>query len=74
MKHIFSIEILNPDLEFILLENLVHSYKRPCMMDLKMGRRQYGEDSDDAKRKLLESRCATTTSATLGFRICGSKV
>ncbi|KAL4222434.1 inositol hexakisphosphate kinase 3 [Mactra antiquata] len=64
----------NQPQRFLILENLVHKYERPCMMDLKMGRRQYGDDSCDEKRKLLEKRCARTTSVTLGFRICGSQV
>jgi len=57
-----------------MLENLVKDYSRPCLIDLKMGRRQFGADSDNDKRKLLENRCAETTSATLGFRICGTQV
>ncbi|WAR09843.1 IP6K2-like protein [Mya arenaria] len=63
----------NQPQKFIMLENLVKDYKRPCLMDLKMGKRQFGSDSDAEKRKLLESRCASSTSATLGFRICGSQ-
>lgn len=63
----------NQPQKFIILENLVHDYKHPCLMDLKMGRRQFGEDSNEEKRKLLESRCACSTSATLGFRISGSQ-
>lgn len=52
----------------------MHDYEHPCLMDLKMGRRQFGEDSNEEKRKLLERRCAGSTSATLGFRISGSQV
>jgi hypothetical protein len=44
-------------------------------MDLKMGVRKYGPDDEtEEKRKLLEDRYALSTSATLGFRLCGSQV
>lgn len=64
----------NKPQKFIMLENLVCRYDRPCMLDLKMGQRQYGDDSSTEKRKLLESRCANSTSSSLGFRICGTQV
>lgn len=64
----------NQPQKFIMLENLVRKYKKPCMLDLKMGRRQYGDDSSVEKRKLLEERCANSTSSSLGFRICGTQV
>lgn len=64
----------NQPQKFIMLENLVAKYHKPCMMDLKMGRRQYGEDSSTEKRKLLQDRCANSTSSSLGFRICGTQV
>ncbi|WAR09844.1 IP6K2-like protein [Mya arenaria] len=63
----------NKPQKFIMLENLVKDYKRPCLMDLKMGKRQLRADLDAEKRKVLETRCASSTSAKLGFRICGSQ-
>lgn len=64
----------NQPQKFIMLENLVYNYSHPCLMDLKMGRRQFGNDSSAEKRKLLAERCAHSTSATLGYRINGSQV
>ncbi|KAK3588084.1 hypothetical protein CHS0354_012140 [Potamilus streckersoni] len=62
--------------KFIVLENLVHGYRHPCMLDIKLGTRQQRDDANCSpeKRKLLEDRCSNTTSATLGFRICGMQV
>ncbi|KAF9055054.1 SAICAR synthase-like protein [Hymenopellis radicata] len=56
---------------FILMEDLTGRHKRPCVMDLKMGTRQYGMDATHAKKKSQRKKCDRTTSRTLGVRLCG---
>lgn len=59
---------------FLMLENVASKFERPCVLDLKMGTRQHGDDATAEKRNRQMAKCAASTSASLGVRLCGMQV
>jgi 1D-myo-inositol-tetrakisphosphate 5-kinase/inositol-polyphosphate multikinase len=59
---------------FITLENLVGSFERPSIVDIKLGSVLYDADATDDKKRRLSQVSAETTSGSMGMRICGMKV
>ncbi|KAK3909757.1 Inositol hexakisphosphate kinase 1 [Frankliniella fusca] len=59
---------------FILLENVASQFTFPCILDLKMGTRQYGDADTLAKKQSKMVKVVSTTSAKLGVRVGGMQV
>ncbi|CCG25910.1 Ipk2 inositol polyphosphate multikinase [Candida orthopsilosis Co 90-125] len=67
--------LVQDDKEYIVLSNLYHGFKKPSILDIKLGSRL----TDDAvtpleKIQRLQKVSESTTSGSHSFRICGMKV
>ncbi|XP_002119424.2 inositol hexakisphosphate kinase 1 [Ciona intestinalis] len=58
----------------ILLENVASQFRKPCVLDLKMGTRIHGDFDDEEKRLRHEKKCAATTTKKLGIRLSGMQI
>lgn len=58
----------------IVLENATAGFKRPNVMDLKLGARLWDDDAPETKKRKLDEVSDATTSRSLGFRIAGMRV
>lgn len=57
----------------IVLDNSSYGFKKPNILDLKLGVRLHAEDAPAKKKLKMEKISAETTHSTHGFRIAGMK-
>ena len=62
----------NENGKFLLMENLTKNFRKPSVMDLKMGTRMYSDFASETKRISQRRKSSRTTSSSLGVRFCGS--
>ncbi|CAD5206825.1 unnamed protein product [Bursaphelenchus okinawaensis] len=59
---------------FIVIEDMVSAFAKPCVIDLKMGTRQYGDDASAQKRLSQHQKCRQSTSEEMGVRMVGMQL
>jgi len=57
--------------EFIVLDNVIASYKLPCILDLKMGTQLWYPYDSERKKKNHEKKSTRTTTKSMGLRLQG---
>ncbi|AAS54347.2 AGL144Cp [Eremothecium gossypii ATCC 10895] len=60
--------------KYLVLENLTYGYRRPNILDIKLGKVLYDDKATEEKKARLTTISASTTSGSLGFRVCGMKI
>jgi hypothetical protein len=58
----------------IVMSNLSYNFKRPNIIDIKLGTKLFDRFASEEKINRMQNVANTTTSGSLGFRICGMKV
>jgi len=57
--------------DFIVLDNVIASYKLPCILDLKMGTQIWYPGDSEGKKRRHEEKSSRTTSKSMGLRLQG---
>jgi len=60
--------------KYVIIEDLTQYYKKPCILDVKIGTTSVGEDATPDKRAAMEKKDKGTTTVSLGLRITAMKV
>ncbi|KID88219.1 pre-mRNA cleavage complex II protein Clp1 [Metarhizium guizhouense ARSEF 977] len=58
----------------VVLENQTNGFKRPNVLDVKLGTRLYADDAPKQKQERFQQISKETTHHNLGFRIAGMRV
>lgn len=58
----------------LVMENVADGFKKPNILDVKLGARLWADDAPIAKRAKLDKVAGETTSKPLGFRVAGMRV
>jgi 1D-myo-inositol-tetrakisphosphate 5-kinase/inositol-polyphosphate multikinase len=59
--------------EYLMMENLTKGFKKPCIMDVKIGAKTYGPDASD-KKKAQQDASYAGTKQPFGFSVPGLSV
>lgn len=55
----------------LVLEDICHGFRHPCVLDMKMGKRQFGAGACEAKRNSKSLKASLSTTGLHGIRLAG---
>ncbi|KAG6375733.1 hypothetical protein JVT61DRAFT_2579 [Boletus reticuloceps] len=58
----------------LVLQNLLYGYRKPCILDVKLGTVLYDEDASEEKKARMIEKAAESTTLTTGIRLTGFQV
>ena len=61
-------------IQLVVLENVVHGFRKPNILDIKLGTLLYDEDAPPEKKAKMEIKTRGTTSGEAGIRLTGFQV
>ncbi|CCH45077.1 Inositol polyphosphate multikinase [Wickerhamomyces ciferrii] len=64
----------NDEKPYLVIKNLLHGYKNPSIIDIKLGAVLHDERTPDEKKERLQNVSKSTTSGSLNYRVCGQKL
>jgi Inositol polyphosphate kinase len=70
LPHFYGVETIDGK-DYLVLENLLASFKHPTILDCKIGKVTWSPHHNERKASSQKEKAAKTTTGTLGFRIEG---
>ncbi|KAF8548739.1 SAICAR synthase-like protein [Imleria badia] len=64
----------NMPAQTLVLQNLLYGYRKPCILDVKLGTILYDEDASEEKKARMINKAAETTTLQTGIRLTGFQV
>lgn len=69
-----SVGLIDAPVHSIVLENISHTFLKPNILDIKLGRVLYDRHASEEKRARMEKTARETTSWETGVRLTGFQV
>lgn len=73
-KALDTLEIEGENKQYLILNNCLHGFSQPSIMDIKLGSILYDSNANADKVERMKKVSQQTTSGTLSFRIAGMKI
>jgi len=70
VPHFYGTESDGDD-HYVIMENILAGFTKPCVVDIKIGTSSIPEDASPTKKAIMGHNDRTSTSATLGVRVIG---